>query len=121
MSRYGNTGLHFDVHSCDSLTGFNMMNSFKQEVVNDVAGNTTVSLYGPAANVLAASGLLKYVSGGKQTTIGVDGHRYDLVSRNYWRKWLYLRDNTCWQQRLERMVESDHKSRKSPYLSWTCE
>ncbi|WP_375653433.1 filamentous hemagglutinin [Bartonella sp. MR110HLJHH] len=81
MSRYGNTGLHFDAHSRGSLTGFNMMNSFKQEGVNDVAGNTTISFHGPAANVLAASGLLGYVSGGKQTTIGFDGHRFDFVSR----------------------------------------
>ncbi len=81
MSRYGNTGLHFDAHSRGSLTGFNMMNSFKQEGVNDVAGNTTISFHGPAANVLAASGLLGYVSGGKQTTIGFDGNRYDFVSR----------------------------------------
>ncbi|WP_375654108.1 filamentous hemagglutinin [Bartonella sp. AP19HLJMH] len=81
MSRYGNTGLHFDAHSRGSLTGFNMMNSFKQEGVNDVAGNTTISFHGPAANVLAASGLLGYVSGGKQTTIGFDGHRFDVVSR----------------------------------------
>ncbi|USP03050.1 hemagglutinin repeat-containing protein [Bartonella taylorii] len=80
-SRYGNTGLHFDAHSRGSLTGFNMMNSFKQEGVNDVAGNTTISFFGPAANVLAASGLLGYVSGGKQTTIGFDGNRYDFVSR----------------------------------------
>ncbi len=81
MSRYGNTGLHFDAHSRGSLTGFNMMNSFKQEGVNDVAGKTTISFHGPAANVLAASGLLGYVSGGKQTTIGFDGHRFDFVSR----------------------------------------
>nr|WP_172462900.1 hemagglutinin repeat-containing protein [Bartonella doshiae] len=81
MSRYGNTGLHFDAHSRGSLTGFNMMNSFKQEGVNDVAGNTTISFHGPAANVLSASGLLGYVSGGKQTSIGFDGHRYDFVSR----------------------------------------
>ncbi|WP_375680306.1 MULTISPECIES: hypothetical protein [unclassified Bartonella] len=47
-----------------------MMNSFKQEGVNGIAGNTTISFHGPAANVLVASGLLGYVSDGKQTTIG---------------------------------------------------
>ncbi|WP_244614022.1 hemagglutinin repeat-containing protein [Bartonella kosoyi] len=81
MFRYGNTGLHFDAHSRGSMTSFNALNSFKQEGINDVAGNTTINFYGPAANVLAASGLLRYVSGGKQTTIGFDGHRYDFVSR----------------------------------------
>ncbi|WP_404978404.1 filamentous hemagglutinin [Bartonella tribocorum] len=82
MSRYGNTGLHFDAHSRGSLTGFNMMNSFKQEGVHGIANeNTNINLYGPAFNVLVASGLLGYVSDGKQTTIGFDGHRYDFVSR----------------------------------------
>ncbi len=61
MSHYGNTGLHFDAHSRGSLTGSNMMNSFKQEGVHGIAKNTTISFHGPAANVLAARGLLAYV------------------------------------------------------------
>ncbi|WP_246067905.1 filamentous hemagglutinin [Bartonella saheliensis] len=81
MSRYGNTGLHFDAHSRGSLTNLNMMNSFKQEGVHGIANNTTISFHGPAANVLAAANLLRYLSDGKQTTVGFDGHRYDFVSR----------------------------------------
>ncbi|QEE12023.1 filamentous hemagglutinin [Bartonella krasnovii] len=81
MFRYGNTGLHFDAHSRGSLTDFNMMNSLKQEGVHGIAENTTMSFHGPAANVLAAAGLLRYLRDGKQTTIGFDGHKYDFVSR----------------------------------------
>ncbi|MBB4077275.1 filamentous hemagglutinin [Bartonella fuyuanensis] len=78
---HGITGLELYGHSRGTMTLGNMLNSFKQEGVNDVAGNTTISFHGPAANVLAASGLLAYVNGGKQTTIGFDGNRYDFVSR----------------------------------------
>ncbi|WP_144754693.1 hemagglutinin repeat-containing protein [Bartonella saheliensis] len=81
MFRYGNTGLHFDAHSRGSLTNLNMMNSLKQEGVHGIANNTTISFHGPAANVLAAANLLRYLSDGKQTTIGFDGHKYDFVSR----------------------------------------
>ncbi|GAA5097969.1 filamentous hemagglutinin [Bartonella acomydis] len=81
MSRYGNTGLHFEAHSRGSLTDFNMMNSFKQEGVHGIAKKTTTNYRGPAANAWAAAGLLSYLSDGKQTTIGFDGHKYDFVSR----------------------------------------
>ncbi|WP_375675416.1 hypothetical protein [Bartonella sp. CL100XZDX] len=93
MYLYGNTGLHIDAHSRGSLTGFNMMNSFKQEGMHGIADNTNINFYRPAFNVLVASGLLGYVSDGKQTTIGFDGNRYDFVSRIIG---VYLRDNTCW-------------------------
>ncbi|WP_375671004.1 filamentous hemagglutinin [Bartonella sp. CL434QHHD] len=109
MYSYGLTGLELYGHSRGTMTLGNMLNSFKQEGVNDVAGNTTISFYGPAANVLAASGLLGYVSGGKQTTIGFDGNRYDFVSRiiggngytyetipagsNMWKEWWRVATN----------------------------
>ncbi|WP_375675950.1 MULTISPECIES: filamentous hemagglutinin [unclassified Bartonella] len=109
MYSYGLTGLELYGHSRGTMTLGNMLNSFKQEGVNDVAGNTTISFYGPAANVLAASGLLGYVSGGKQTTIGFDGNRYDFVSRiiggngytyetipagsNWWKEWWRVATN----------------------------
>ncbi|WP_246350210.1 hypothetical protein [Bartonella fuyuanensis] len=74
------------------------------EGVHGIANeNTTINLYGLAFNVLIAFGLLGYVSGGKQTTIGFDGNRYDFVSRiiggngytyetipagsNWWKEW----------------------------------
>ncbi|WP_375633219.1 hypothetical protein [Bartonella sp. MM97QHHN] len=49
--------------------------------MHGIADNTNINFYGPASNVLVAYGLLGYVSDGKQTTIGFDGHRYDFVSR----------------------------------------
>ncbi|CAK01429.1 filamentous hemagglutinin [Bartonella tribocorum CIP 105476] len=80
--RYGLTGLELYGHSRGTMTLGNMLNSLKQEGVHGIANeNTNINLYGPAFNVLVASGLLGYVSDGKQTMIGFDGHRYDLVSR----------------------------------------
>ncbi len=79
--RYGNTGLHIDAHSRGSLTGFNALNSFKQEGVHGIAKNTRIKFYGPAANAEATADMLKYLRGDKQTSIGFDGHRYDFVSR----------------------------------------
>ncbi|WP_457911895.1 hemagglutinin repeat-containing protein [Bartonella henselae] len=82
MSRYGNTGLELYAHSRGSMTLGNMLYSFQQQGVHGIANkNTTINLYGPAFNVLVASDLLGYVSDGKQTTVGFDGHRYDFVSR----------------------------------------
>ncbi len=79
---YGNTGLELNGHSCGDMTVENTLNSFKQEGVHGIANeNMNINLYGPAANILAASVLLAYVSDGKQTTVGFDGHGYDLVSR----------------------------------------
>ncbi|WP_375685708.1 filamentous hemagglutinin [Bartonella sp. AP21QHHD] len=81
MYSYGLTGLDLYGHSRGTMTLGNMLNSFKQEGVHGIADNTNINFYGPAFNVLVASGLLGYVSGGKQTTIGFDGHRFDVVSR----------------------------------------
>ncbi|CDO46871.1 filamentous hemagglutinin [Bartonella henselae] len=82
MSRYGNTGLELYAHSRGSMTLGNMLYSFQQQGVHGIANeNTNINLYGPAFNVLVASDLLGYVSDGKQTTVGFDGHRYDFVSR----------------------------------------
>ncbi|WP_375693641.1 filamentous hemagglutinin [Bartonella sp. AP122HLJHH] len=82
MYSYGLTGLELYGHSRGTMTLGNMLNSFKQEGVHGIANeNTTINLYGPAFNALVASGLLGYVSDGKQTTIGFDGNRYDFVSR----------------------------------------
>ncbi|WP_208434750.1 filamentous hemagglutinin, partial [Bartonella taylorii] len=81
MSRYGNTGLEEYGHSRGAMTLGNMLYSFKQEGVHGIADNTKINFYGPAFNLLVASGLLTYVSDGKQTTIGFDGHRFDFVSR----------------------------------------
>uniref|UniRef100_UPI0035CFDFF1 filamentous hemagglutinin n=1 Tax=Bartonella sp. AA74HLJMH TaxID=3243436 RepID=UPI0035CFDFF1 len=81
MYSYGLTGLELYGHSRGTMTLGNMLNSFKQEGVHGIADNTNINFYGPAFNVLVASGLLGYVSDGKQTTIGFDGHRYDFVSR----------------------------------------
>ncbi len=81
MYSYGLTGLELYGHSRGTMTLGNMLNSFKQEGVHGIADNTNINFYGPAFNVLVASGLLGYVSGGKQTTIGFDGHRFDFVSR----------------------------------------
>ncbi len=78
---HGITGLELYGHSRGTMTLGNMLNSFKQEGVHGIADNTNINFYGPAFNVLVASGLLGYVSDGKQTTIGFDGHRYDFVSR----------------------------------------
>ncbi|WP_330167809.1 filamentous hemagglutinin [Bartonella grahamii] len=79
---HGITGLELYGHSRGTMTLGNMLNSFKQEGVHGIANeNTNINFYGPAFNVLVASGLLGYVSDGKQTTIGFDGHRYDFVSR----------------------------------------
>ncbi|WP_375643827.1 MULTISPECIES: hemagglutinin repeat-containing protein, partial [unclassified Bartonella] len=81
MYSYGLTGLELYGHSRGTMTLGNMLNSFKQEGVHGIANeNTTINLYGPAFNVLVASGLLGYVSDGKQTTVGFDGNRYDFVS-----------------------------------------
>ncbi len=81
VSGYGNTGLELNGHSRGGMTVGNTLNSLKQEGVNDIAGNTRVNLYAPAFNAFVAAGLLSYVSGGKQTTVGFDGHKYDFVSR----------------------------------------
>ncbi|WP_396584119.1 hemagglutinin repeat-containing protein [Bartonella grahamii] len=81
MYSYGLTGLELYGHSRGTMTLGNMLNSFKQEGVHGIADNTNINFYGPAFNVLVASGLLGYVSDSKQTTIGFDGHRYDFVSR----------------------------------------
>ncbi len=110
MYSYGLTGLELYGHSRGTMTLGNMLNSFKQEGVHGIANeNTTINLYGPAFNVLVASGLLGYVSDGKQTTIGFDGNRYDFVSRiiggngytygtlpagsNVWTEWLRVATN----------------------------
>ncbi|UNF45995.1 filamentous hemagglutinin [Bartonella krasnovii] len=79
MSRYGNTGLHFDAHSRGSLTNLNMMNSLKQEGVHGIANNTTIKFVGPAANALATAGLLSYASDGEQTSIELENHADDFV------------------------------------------
>ncbi|WP_396583927.1 filamentous hemagglutinin [Bartonella grahamii] len=82
MYSYGLTGLELYGHSRGTMTLGNMLNSFKQEGVHGIANeNTNINFYGPVFNVLVASGLLRYVSDGKKTTIGFDGHRYDFVSR----------------------------------------
>ncbi len=82
MYSYGLTGLELYGHSRGTMTLGNMLNSFKQEGVHGIANeNTTINLYGPAFNVLVASGLLGYVSDSKQTIVGFDGNRYDFVSR----------------------------------------
>ncbi|MDM9996048.1 filamentous hemagglutinin, partial [Bartonella henselae] len=64
--------------------------------------NTTINLYGPAFNVLVASDLLGYVSDGKQTTVGFDGHRYDFVSRwiggNSYTYKTILADSNAWKE-----------------------
>ncbi|WP_246787203.1 filamentous hemagglutinin [Bartonella taylorii] len=78
---HGITGLELYGHSRGTMTLGNMLYSFKQEGVHGIADNTNINFYGPAFNVLVASGLLGYVSDGKQTTIGFDGNRYDPVSR----------------------------------------
>ncbi|WP_375697142.1 filamentous hemagglutinin, partial [Bartonella sp. AP14QHHD] len=78
---HGLTGLELYGHSRGTMTLGNMLNSFKQEGVHGIADNTNINFYGPAFNALVASGLLGYVSDGKQTTIGFDGNRYDFVSR----------------------------------------
>ncbi|UJM36588.1 hemagglutinin repeat-containing protein [Bartonella henselae] len=79
MSRYGNTGLHIDAHSRGSMTGFNALNSFKQQGVHGVAKNTNIKFFGPAANASATAGLLGYASDGKQTTIELENHADDFV------------------------------------------
>ncbi|WP_375662469.1 filamentous hemagglutinin, partial [Bartonella sp. OC16QHHD] len=100
---HGLTGLELYGHSRGTMTLGNMLNSFKQEGVHGIADNTNINFYGPAFNALVASGLLGYVSDGKQTTIGFDGNRYDFVSRiiggngytyetipagsNWWKEW----------------------------------
>ncbi|WP_244427579.1 filamentous hemagglutinin [Bartonella queenslandensis] len=81
MYGYGNTGLELYGHSRGGMTLYNTLYSFKQEGVHGIADNTKINLYGPAANALSTAGLLGYVSDGKQTTVGFDGHRYDFVSR----------------------------------------
>ncbi|UNF42822.1 hemagglutinin repeat-containing protein [Bartonella krasnovii] len=82
MYGYGLTGLELYGHSRGTMTLGNMLNSFKQEGVHGIANeNTDINFYGPAFNVLSAAGLISYVSDGKQTTVGFDGHRYDFVSR----------------------------------------
>ncbi|MCZ2159274.1 filamentous hemagglutinin [Bartonella sp. 220] len=78
---YGNKGLELYGHSRASMTLYNTLNSLKQQGVQDRAENTEINLYGPAANAEATRGLLTYLRGGKKTTIGFDGHRYDFVSR----------------------------------------
>ncbi|WP_254473152.1 filamentous hemagglutinin [Bartonella sp. B1098] len=79
MSRYGNTGLHFDAHSRGSLINLNMMNSLKQEGVHGIAKNTTIKFVGPAANAWATAGLLSYLSDGEQTSIKLENHVDDFV------------------------------------------
>ncbi|WP_375683797.1 filamentous hemagglutinin, partial [Bartonella sp. AP285QHHD] len=81
MYSYGLTGVELYGHSRGTMTLGNMLNSFKQEGVHGIADNTNINFYGLAFNVLVASGLLGYVSDGKQTIVGFDGHRYDFVSR----------------------------------------
>ncbi len=82
MYNYGLTGLELYGHSRGTMTLGNMLNSFKQEGVHGIANeNTDINFYGPAFNVLSAAGLISYVSDGKQTTVGFDGHKYDFVSR----------------------------------------
>ncbi|GAA5113021.1 hypothetical protein GCM10023261_17350 [Bartonella jaculi] len=79
---YGLTGLELYGHSRGGMTLGNMLNSFKQEGVHGIGNeNMNINFYGPAFNVLSASGLFTYVSDGKQTTVGFDGHKYDFVSR----------------------------------------
>ncbi|UTO28856.1 filamentous hemagglutinin [Bartonella harrusi] len=81
MRIYGNSGLQPYGHSRGAMTLGNMLNSFKQEGVHGIADNTKINFYGPAANAAATAGLLGYVSDGKQTTVGFDGHKDDFVSR----------------------------------------
>ncbi|MCZ2159278.1 hemagglutinin repeat-containing protein, partial [Bartonella sp. 220] len=78
---YGNKGLELYGHSRAGMTLYNTLNSLKQQGVQDRADNTNVNLYAPASNAEAMAGLLSYVSRGKQTTVGFNGHRYDFVSR----------------------------------------
>ncbi|MCZ2159235.1 hemagglutinin repeat-containing protein, partial [Bartonella sp. 220] len=78
---YGNKGLELYGHSRAGMTLYNTLNSLKQQGVQDRADNTNVNLYAPASNAGAMAGLLSYVSRGKQTTVGFDGHKYDFVSR----------------------------------------
>ncbi|WP_019223691.1 hemagglutinin repeat-containing protein [Bartonella rattaustraliani] len=81
MYGYGNTGLKLYGHSRGGMTLYNALSSFKQEGVRGIADKTEVNFYAPAANALAAAGLLSYMKNGKQTSVGFDGHRYDFVSR----------------------------------------
>ncbi|EJF78438.1 Uncharacterised protein [Candidatus Bartonella washoeensis] len=81
MNGYGNTGLELYGHSRGGMTLGNMLYSFKQKGVHGIADNTNINFYGSAFNALVASALLTYVSDGKQTTVGIDGYRYDFVSR----------------------------------------
>ncbi|EJF78442.1 Uncharacterised protein [Candidatus Bartonella washoeensis] len=79
MNGYGNTGLELYGHSRGGMTLGNMLYSFKQKGVHGIADNTNINFYGSAFNALVASALLTYVSDGKQTTVGLENHKYDFV------------------------------------------
>ncbi|UTO28634.1 hemagglutinin repeat-containing protein [Bartonella harrusi] len=81
MYGYGNSGLELYGHSRGGMTIYNTLSSLKHQGVHDIAENTNINLYAPAANAAATAGLLAYVSNGKQTTVGFDGHKDDFVSR----------------------------------------
>ncbi|EJF85929.1 hypothetical protein, partial [Candidatus Bartonella washoeensis] len=76
---YGNTGLELYGHSRGGMTLGNMLYSFKQKGVHGIADNTNINFYGSAFNALVASAFLTYVSDGKQTTVGLENHKYDFV------------------------------------------
>ncbi|SPU27769.1 Hemolysin precursor [Candidatus Bartonella washoeensis] len=79
MNAYGNTGLELYGHSRGGMTLGNMLYSFKQKGVHGIADNTNINFYGSAFNALVASAFLTYVSDGKQTTVGLENHKYDFV------------------------------------------
>ncbi|WP_273760769.1 hypothetical protein [Bartonella sp. ML70XJBT.G] len=79
MSLYGNDGLHIDAHSRGSLTVGNGMYDFEKRGIHNIAGNTSINLFGPAYNAQSMANTLDYLSDGKQTSVGLENHAYDFV------------------------------------------
>ncbi|WP_375653108.1 filamentous hemagglutinin [Bartonella sp. MR110HLJHH] len=76
---HGITGLELYGHSRGTMTLGNMLYSFKQEGVNDVAGNTTINFFGPAYNTQNMADILYILSDGKQDYVNLENHKNDFV------------------------------------------
>ncbi|EJF81739.1 filamentous hemagglutinin family domain-containing protein [Candidatus Bartonella washoeensis Sb944nv] len=76
---HGNHGLHFDAYSRGGMTVGNALQSLNEKGMYGIAGKTTINLFAPAYNAQVIADTLDKLSGGKQTSVGLENHKYDFV------------------------------------------
>ncbi|EJF86039.1 hemagglutinin repeat-containing protein, partial [Candidatus Bartonella washoeensis] len=79
ITHLGNDGLHFDAHSRGGMTVGNALQSLNEKGMYGIAGKTTINLFAPAYNAQAMANRLDKLSDGKQTSVGLENHKYDFV------------------------------------------